>query len=203
MNLRIPVAVIAALAAGAVMSFGQTFAPDGIAPVFNSAAPVVALAAGVAFAARSWWGHVALAAAAGPLAMVGYYGTSALRGYGVSSSMVLMWCTAGVIAGALVGLAVWALRGFGDHLRYIGPMRALGAAAFPAVALGEAAHGIMRISDTTPAAYWWGLGVVGLGVLGGLCATRVRSGRLIALAIVAALLGGAGLLWVYDTAGSL
>lgn len=163
MNLRIPAAVTVALAAGVIMSFGQTFAPAGIAPIFNSAAPVVALAAGVAFAARSWWGHVVLAAAAGPLAMVGYYGTSALRGYGVSSSMVMMWCTTGVIAGAVVGLAVWALRGHGDQLRHIGPMRALGAAAFPAVALGEAAHGITRISDTTPVAYWWSLGQWGWG----------------------------------------
>lgn len=169
-----------------------------LSPLFNSAAPVVALAAGVALAARSWWAHVALGAAAGPLAMVGYYGTSMLRGYGVSASMVLMWCVAGVIAGAAVGLAVWSLRGHGPA-----PMRALGAAVLPTVALGEAAHGVVRISDTTPVAYWWSLAAVGIAVLVWLLLTRVEAvkWRILACATTAVL---AGVLFVvYDAAGSL
>lgn len=83
MNLRVPLALVAALVAGVVMSFGQTVSPESIAPLFNSAAPVVALAAAVAMAARSVWACTAMGAIAGPLAMVGYYATAALRGYGV------------------------------------------------------------------------------------------------------------------------
>ena len=198
MKLRVPLALAGALAAGVVISFGQTFAPDGIAPLFNSAAPVVALAAGVALAARPWWAHVTLGALAGPLAMAGYYGTSLLRGYGVSASMVVMWCVAGVIAGGAMGLAVWLLRGHGPQ-----PMRALGAAVFPTVALGEAAHGVVRISDTTPVTYWWSLGAVGVGVLVSLLVTRVSGAWWRALACVTTVVSAGVLFWVYDAAGSL
>lgn len=198
MKFHALLALAGALAAGVVMSFGQTLALPGLAPLFNSAAPVVALAAAVALAARSWWAHALLAAAAGPLAMVGYYGTSSLRGYGVSSSMVLMWCTAGVVAGVVMGLAVWLLRDNAPGVRFIGPMRALGAAVFPAVALGEAAHGVVRIADTTPVAYWWSLGAVGVGVLVWLAVTRLRSAGLMVLAAVAAIAGGSVIFWIFD-----
>lgn len=198
MNPRIPLALAGALLAGVVMSFGQTFAPTGLAPLFNSAAPVVALAAALAMVARTWWAHVVLAAAAGPLAMVGYYGASMVRGYGVSTSMVMMWCTAGVVAGAAMGLAVWLLRGNGPL-----PMRALGAAVFPTVAVGEAAHGIMRIADTTPVAYWWSLGVVGVGVLVWLLVTRVPGVQWRALSCITTVALAGVLLWVYDAVATL
>ncbi|MFN3866519.1 MAG: DUF6518 family protein [Demequina sp.] len=180
MSLRIAFALAAALVAGIVMSFGQTFAPDPIAPLFNSAAPVVALAAAVSMAARSAWAHALLGALAGPLAMVGYYGTSDLRGFGVSMSMVILWCTAGVIAGAGMGLAVWALRSSRN-----GPMRAVAAAAFPGVAFGEGAHGLIRVADTTPVAYWWVLIGVGVGVLAWLSVARLRSWTAVTLACTA------------------
>lgn len=198
MNLRAPLAVVVSLIAGVMISFGQTVAPEGIAPLFNSAAPVVALAAAVSLFARSWWGHALLGAAAGPLAMVGYYGTSLMRGYGVSTSMVVMWCVAGVIAGGAMGLAVWLLRGNGPR-----PMRGLGAAVFPTVALGEAAHGVLRIADTTPVAYWWSLGVVGVGVLGWLLATRVPDTRWKVLACGATVVLAVVLFWVYDATATL
>ena len=198
MNLRIPAALVGALVAGVVISFGQTFAPEGISPLFNSATPVVALAAAVALSARSWWAHMVLAAAAGPLAMVAYYGMSSLRGYGVSASMVVMWCVAGVIAGAAMGLAVWLIRGNGPR-----PMRALGAAVFPTVALGEAAHGVIRVADTTPVAYWWSLAAVGVAVLVWLLLTRVPEARWKVLACVTTAVLGGVLFWVYDAAASL
>ena len=37
-------ALVVAFAAGVAMSFGQTYGPDWLAPMFNSAAPVVAVA---------------------------------------------------------------------------------------------------------------------------------------------------------------
>lgn len=197
MNTRIPLALIGALLAGVAISLGQTFAPEGLKPLFNSAAPVVALAAAVSLVARSWWVHVLLGALAGPLAMVGYYGTSMLRGYGVSSSMVLLWCTAGVIAGAVMGYAVWLLRGNGPR-----PMRALAAASFPTVALGEAAHGVLFIADTTPVAYWWSQGAVGVAMLVWLLVTRVSGvwWRVLACAVTVVMAGV--LLWVYGGAAT-
>ena len=56
MHRCLPVALAGSLIAGVVMSFGQTYAPEALAPLFNSATPVVALAALVALACRGgWW----------------------------------------------------------------------------------------------------------------------------------------------------
>lgn len=156
------------LLAGVVMSFGQTFAPEAISPLFNSATPVVTLAGALALFGRGPWSHVAFGALAGPLAMVGYYATTALRDYGVSMRMVLFWCVAGVVSGVAMGLAVWLLRGNGPAW-----LRGLGAAVLPATAVGEAAHGVVRISDTTPVGYWLTLGALGLALLAWLAARRL------------------------------
>ncbi|MFW7414824.1 DUF6518 family protein [Demequina sp. SO4-18] len=178
--MRVILALAAALLAGVAMSFGQTVAPDPVAPFFNSAAPVVALAAAVSMAARRPWAHALLGALAGPLAMVGYFATSELRGFGVSMSWVVLWCTAGVIAGAAMGFAVWALRHSGSW-----PLRAVAAAVFPGVAAGEGAHGVVRIADTTPVGYWWAAIAVGIAVLVWLSVTRLRSWQAVGLACVA------------------
>lgn len=174
------------------MSFGQTVAPEPIAPFFNSAAPVVALAAAVSLAARSAWAHALLGAMAGPLAMVGYFATSELRGFGVNMSWVVLWCTAGVIAGAALGFAVWTLRHSSAW-----PMLAVAAAGFPGVAIGEGAHGVVRIADTTPVEYWWALVAVGVGVLVWLSVTRLRSARAMMLAGVATAVIAVALYLVY------
>ncbi len=154
--------------AGGMMSFGQTVAPDAIAPLFNSAAPVVAVAAAVSLAARGPWSHVTLGALAGPLVMVGYYATASLRGFGVSASWVVLWCVAGVLFGAVMGLAVWLLRGHGAAW-----LRPLAAAVLPSVAVGEAAHGLARISESTPVGYWWAQAAIGVAVLAWTVATRL------------------------------
>ncbi|WP_062130950.1 DUF6518 family protein [Demequina aestuarii] len=195
MSLRVPLALVGALVAGVVISFGQTFSPDVLAPLFNSAAPVVALAAAVSMAARAVWARMVMGATAGPLAMVGYYATSALRGYGVSTSMVLMWCTAGVIAGAAMGFALWTLRHSDSW-----PLRAVSAAVFPGVALGEAGHGLLRVADTTPVAYWWSAAAAGVGVLTWLSLTRLRTmpGILLACATTAVFAGA--LFFIYGVA---
>ncbi|MFW2512762.1 DUF6518 family protein [Demequina sp. SO4-13] len=180
MPTRVILGPAAALIAGVVMSFGQTFSPEVLAPLFNSAAPVVALAAAVSLAARSAWAHALLGALAGPLAMVGYFATSDLRGFGVSMAWVILWCTAGVIAGAAMGFAVWTLRNSSSW-----QMRAVAAAVFPGVAIGEAAHGLIRVSDTTPVAYWWAAVAVGVSVLAWLSITKLRDWKAVVAACVA------------------
>ena len=168
--------VVGALLAGVALSFGQTTAPDGIAPLANSALPVVTLAALAALAGRQLWACVALGAAAGPLAMVGYYGTSVLRGFGASSSSLLLWVTAGLVAGSVMGAAVWAMR----QPREDAPsmlLRGLAVGFWPGIALGEAAHGLTRIADTTPTAYWWAQAILGVVVLGVLATTSLNGVR--------------------------
>lgn len=168
--------------AGVVMSFGQTFAPEPISPLFNTATPVVVLAGALSLFGHGPWSHVTFGALAGPLAMVGYYATTALRDYGVSMRMVLFWCVAGVVSGVAMGLATWLLRGNGP-----GWLRGVGAAVLPGTAVGEAAHGVARISDTTPVAYWWTLGALGLALLAWLAVRRLEGPlpRIVAVATTA------------------
>lgn len=189
MRTRIPLALAGALIAGVAMSWGQTYAPDVLAPLFNSAAPVVALSAAVAWAGRGTVSTIALGAAAGPLAMVGYYVTAQVRGYGMSAGLVF-WSMAGIVIGSLVGVAIVLMR------RRLHPLATAAAVAWmPGLALGEATHGLTRIADTTPVAYWWAQALLAAAVLVWLARTRLDTlvARLASLA--AAVLAGAAL-WV-------
>lgn len=184
-----------AVAAGVLMSFGQTFAAKGVAPLFNSAAPVVALAAAVALATRTRWSHLAAGAVAGPLAMIGYYATSQLRGFPVSMRMVVFWSVTGVVAGAAAGLSVWLLR---ENRGVI--WRAVAAGYLPGVALGEAAHGLTRIADTTPVPYWWVLAAAGVVLLAWSAGRYLDGSRLRLIAAAATVVVAAGLWAVYGLA---
>ena len=196
MHRCLPSALAGSLIAGVVMSFGQTYAPEALAPLFNSATPVVALAALVAMACRGgWWAHALLGASAGPLAMVGYYATTSLRGFPVGMRMVGFWVVAGVVSGLVMGVAVWLLQGHGDPV-----LRGAAAGAFPAVALGEAAHGLRRIADTTPSSYWWVQAAVGVAVLAWLMVARLTSWPARLAAVAVAVLGARALFAVYGMA---
>ncbi len=186
------------------MSFGQTVAPEGLLPLFNSAAPVAAIALAAALAGRRPWQATMLGALAGPMTMVGYFATSALRGFGVSTSWLLFWCTAGVAIGAVLGGAVWALRPSGTpRTRDIGRSshvwRGLAAAAWPGIAIGEASHGIVRIADSTPVGYWWAECAVGVAVLAATCAWRARSSLSVAFAVLGTVAVAGGLFFTYGT----
>lgn len=193
MNRSAPIgaALAGPLLAGIGMSFGQTYTPEWLHPLFNSAAPVVTVAAAAALAGWRMWQAIVLAALAGPLVMVGYYGTAALRGFGVASSWVLFWWTAGVAVGAVMGAAVWLLRR-NDDGRSPFLMRGLAVSVWPGVAIGEAAHGILRIADSTPVAYWWTEAALGVAVLVLLCLRFARSagGATLAGLGAAAIAGG-------------
>ena len=153
-------ALIFGFVAGVAMSFGQTYASDAVRPLFNSAAPVVAVAGLVAFAARRWWTSALIGALAGPVLVAGYYLTAHARGFAASASYVALWSTAGVLFGAAMGLAVWTLLSPTPT-----PAKAIAAALWPGVAIGEAWHGLARIADSTPAGYWWTQATVGVAVL--------------------------------------
>jgi hypothetical protein len=185
---------LGSLAAGVGLSFGQGLSAESIAPLFNSALPVVTLGALAALAGRELWACAALGGVVGPLAMVGYYGAATERGIGASTSSVLLWVTAGVLAGSLMGAAVWAMK----QPRSAAPPEGLRGAAvglWPGIALGEAAHGLLRIADTTPVTYWWAQAIAGLVVLVVL-ATRCLHSAYACLVSVATAVVVAGALFV-------
>ena len=177
---RWALALACAFAAGVVLSFGQTYATDAVRPLFNSAAPVVAIAGLVALGGRRWWTAAVLGALAGPTLVAGYYVTSHLRGFAGSASYIVLWGAAGVIFGAAMGLATWLLRAS------VAPAwRAVAAAVWPGIAIGEALHGLTRISDSTPAAYWWTQSAIGAVALAVLAGWRVPTWPARALAVAA------------------
>ncbi|WP_062383108.1 DUF6518 family protein [Demequina iriomotensis] len=168
--MRIVLTVLSCLVAGAAISWGQTVLPESLSPLANSATPVMLLAVAASLAGWRLRGAIAMGALAGPLAMAGYYATSHLRGFGVSTSYVLLWCTAGVVVGAASGAAAWLLRQPGDRH---GWLRGAAAGLLPGIVAGEALHGLVRIADTTPVAYWWTQLALGLALLAALAGVRL------------------------------
>lgn len=158
--LRGAIALALAFAAGVALSFGQTYSPYVLSPLFNSAAPVVAVAGLAAFSARRWWTSALVGALACPALMAGYYITSHVRGYASSASWIALWTTAGLLFGAAMGLAVWCLLS-----RTPLPVKAASAALWPGIAIGEAWFGLTVNAESTPPAYWWAQVAVGLVVL--------------------------------------
>lgn len=183
-------ALAGAVLAGVAMSFGQTVAPHWLASLFNSAAPVVTVAALVALTGWCWRSSTILGALAGPAVLLGYYVTSTLRGFSTSPSWLLVWVGGGLVFGAVMGFAIWTLRSSGPTL-----LRGLAAAVWPGIAIGEALHGLVRIGDTTSPAYWIVQAALGAGVLIWLLLTRVTGvvPRLVSAGATAVL---AGILYV-------
>ena len=173
-----------AFAAGVGLSYGQSYAPDAVAPLFNSSAPVVLVAGLASLGARRWVGAASLGALAAPALVAGYYVASHLRGFAGSAGNIAMWGAAGVVFGAAMGLAWWLLRTPASPWS-----RAAGAAAFPGIALGEAWHGLTRIVDTTPPTYWWTQAAIGVATLLVLAGLKVPTwaARLLAVGFTAAI----------------
>ena len=173
-----------AFAAGVGLSYGQTYAPDAVAPLFNSAAPIVLVAGLASLGARRWLGAVLLGALAAPALVAGYYVASHLRGFAGNAGNIAMWGVAGVLFGAAMGVAWWLLRTPTSPW-----LRAVGAATFPGIALGEAWHGLTRIADSTPSSYWWTQAAIGAATLLLLAGWKVPTwpARLLAVGFTAAI----------------
>ena len=163
----------ATLLLGALTSFGQTYGPDAIAPLFNSATSWSVVAFVAAFAARRPSRAALLGATSFAMLLVGYCATSAVRGFPVGLATTTMWIAATIIVGPVLGVAAaWfrsAPRGPHDvRLR-------LAVAPLGGIAMGEAIYGLRVISDTTPAGYWWAQ--LALGAAFAMIAPALRSRR--------------------------
>ncbi len=109
--LLFPVALAAGLFGGALTSYGQTLLSGGWHALVNSASPWVTVALLVGLFARGRWSTAALAGILSQAGLVvGYYGTSELRGYPAGLAAVVIWIAAGVVAGPAYGAAGALLR---------------------------------------------------------------------------------------------
>ncbi|MDT0164081.1 DUF6518 family protein [Actinotalea sp. AC32] len=117
----------AGLAVGALTSFGQTLlGGTAFAGLGNAVSPWLVLPFAVGVLAR----RDRHASAAGLVACVaqvlGYYLVADLRGFGVSSTFLVIWAVAGMLGGPLFGWAGRAWRTATGHVRGLGPALLVG-----------------------------------------------------------------------------
>lgn len=176
------VAVVVALALGALTSSAQGWLPEQVASLANSAAPWCAVAFLLALPARSARSAAAIGALVLGALVAGYYLTSDLRGFGVSTRAVAFWVAAAVVAGPVLGLAA--------HLVRRGEGLLAGAACgVPAgLLVGESLYGMLFVAATTSPTYWVVEVVAGVVLLVVLAAARLRRRTEVAAAVLTAAL---------------
>ena len=97
-----------------------------------------------------------------------------------------------------MGAAVWQLRRRLDADRpWV--LTSAAVALWPGIAIGEAAHGIVRISSSTPVGYWIAEIVVALGVVTALSVRALHTGMSRAVALGLTALVAAALFVAYGT----
>jgi hypothetical protein len=164
---RLAVVLVAALALGGLTSLGQTLLPDEVSSLANSVTgwtlPTIAL---VLLTSRSF-GEAAASGALSFIALTfGYAVVSTLRGFTFDP---LTWAVIGLLAGPVVGVATFALRGR--------PMQAaLGGGLLAGLVIGEGVYGLTEVADTTSPVYWWMAIAVGAALLLTMIA-RLRAAR--------------------------
>lgn len=184
-TVTVPVALGLGLAAGAATSLLQTHADQPWLGLVNSASPWLTTAFVAGVLQPRWRPAVLAGLAATVLQVVGYYGTASLRGFGVSSSFVVLWTACAVLGGPLLG---WA-----GHVWRTGRPHAWAPAAATVLAASWVAEGLVsygwRLGYTSTAALFV---VVGL-VLGAALGSRTRRwSAQAAWAAVLVLAGGLG-----------
>jgi hypothetical protein len=155
------IVMIVGLGVGCATSFGQTHLSLPWHSLVNSASPWLVAAFAMGAVQRRAGPAVAAGTAVMVLELVGYYGTSHLRGFPVGSSILVFWAACAVVGGPIFGVGGWAWRR--------GPERysPLGAALVPAAFVGEGlvAYGAY-LHYTTSAVLFVAIGLVAVLVLG-------------------------------------
>jgi hypothetical protein len=159
--LRVGVVLVWGLAAGALTSILQAHLDAPWASLVNAASPWLV----AAFVVGTLWLRPRSAAIAGLavclLELVGYYVTSAVRGFGGSHSLLVFWGACAVVGGPVFGAAGWI------WWRGRPRLRGLGVAVLGAAFLTEAAVSYgWRLHYGSSAILFGVLGLVLIAALG-------------------------------------
>jgi hypothetical protein len=143
---------------GVLTSFGQTSLPFELSPLANSAGSwslATFLLALVEVVPRraAILGGIALATM-----LAGYAVATQLRGFAVGTPLLVFWGFASIAVGPALGVGSAWFRGR-DEVRI-----AAASALIAGILVGEGMYGLTVVADTTPALYWVGEFVVGLGL---------------------------------------
>jgi hypothetical protein len=171
-SIRLGGVAVAAVLVGVATSFGQTVISDSIAPLSNSAGTWCLIASCLSLVTKRAWIGALIAPASLGLMVAGYYLTSSARGFGVSTTSIERWIAVAVFLGPFLGAGVIVLASRTVALSSV--WRGCSVAPLSAVFLGEALHGISRLSDSTPVVYWIVEGMVGIALMAGVLVWRTR-----------------------------
>lgn len=163
---------------GALTSFGQGFLPFELSPLANSAGSWSLAAFLLAMVEVSPRRSAVLGAVALATMLVGYAVATQLRGFSVGAGLVGFWGVASIVAGPALGAGAAWVRG-SDAIRI-----AAGVALIAGILVGEGVYGLTVVADTTPAGYWVGEMILGLGIMVFAAMRRLRSLRHLAIGIV-------------------
>jgi hypothetical protein len=156
---------------GALTSYAQSWLPDPLRSLANSAGPWCAVAFALAVPMWRPWSGALAGGVSLALLVASYYVVSDLRDFAVGTSSVAFWVVAAFTAGPALGLgAVW-LRCSGD-LR-----RGWGVGVLPGVLVGEGAVSLLTVADTTWPPYWVAEVVLGVVLLVLLARGRLGTSR--------------------------
>lgn len=107
---------------GCATSFLQTWLPSPFAGLANAVAPWLMASLGVGLLlARGWPGAAFLGTVACLAQVVGYYVTADLRGFTVGTTYVLVWATAALVGGPVLGAVGRLQRTATGRLRGLAP----------------------------------------------------------------------------------
>jgi hypothetical protein len=190
-------AAVVGFAVGAATEWSVPHLPFSLEPLGNSAAPWVLVAFAVALSARRTGESLMLAVVTLLALVLGFYVVEDLRGWSVSGHQVVLWSSASVAIGPLVGLSA-------GWLRYARRLAAaLGAGVVGGLLVGEAVYGLTKLKLSSPANYWHVQFVIGIGLAVGLTLWHSRrvlpgSAAALVLSLAACTTVGLGTLVVYQ-----
>lgn len=180
------------LVVGALTAYGQGWLGDSVGSLANSAGPwsLAAFLVARSLGSHRLWLAVTTAVVTLAFSEIGYAAATVARGDSNSTSTIVFWLTAAVLAGPPLGLAAsWSTRN--------GWRWAAGFGAIAGVLIGEGIYGWATLSDTTDWRYW--ATETAIGVVMALSVATVawrRSGFLDALVAGAAAGATAGVVFV-------
>lgn len=162
---------------GAATSYGQSFLPEEIGSLANSAGAWSLVAAALALFATSQLPAAASGALALAALLAGYIATSSLRSFPASTGLIVFWGLCAIVVGPFLGLGA-------NWIKTDRPIfNALGAGGITGLLIGEGVYGIRYISDSTYPPYWWAQIALAIVLLIWAAAQRLRQARLLALAV--------------------
>lgn len=174
-----------AVALGVATSFGQTYLPDQLRSLANSATPWTVAAFALSLVTRRPLRAACVAGLSLVGLVVGYELASRIRlDVGLSGSWRLFWTVCALVVGPVVGYLGALARARSE------PARVLLVGGLSGLAIGEGVHGLVELSTTTSSVYWWisvGAGAVGLVWFGWVRRTVGLAAATTGVAAVAAL----------------